>query len=123
MDNMIEVLQAFENRVWECHRRELPNERGRQCVSSFVVQYEFGTEDNIGSLFLMATKSSLCIKTFYGKDPDCGTYIYAPREIYSISKAESILNWMEIMLADSAVEGYFSDIKLMSQEIEKKYNA
>ena len=51
MDNMIELLRAFEYKIWEAHRKLMPNVRLRQCVSSFVVHYEFGDDVDIESVF------------------------------------------------------------------------
>ena len=124
MDTMIEVLRAFEYKIWEAHRNQMPNEWLRQCVSSFVVRYEFGDDDNIGSIFLMATKASLSIKVFRGKDPDCAAnIIFAPPEIYDTQKAARILERMVTMIDYSAYEGYYTDVELMAQDIEKEYNA
>ena len=123
MDNMIEILRAFEYRIWKAHRDHMPNLRLRQCATSFVIQYEFGDEDNIGSIFLMATKDSLCIKTFHGKDPDCETsIIYATPEILAIPKAEHMLKKIETAIEHSAYEGYYSDIEIMAQWIKKEFD-
>lgn len=122
MDVMIEMLRAFEHRIWEAHRNQMPNLRLRQCATSFVVQYEFGDDDNIGSIFLRATKDGLCIKVFHGKDPDCETnIIYATPEIYIIPTAESMLKKIVAIIDDSAYEGYYSDIELIAQEIKKEF--
>ena len=68
MDHMIEMLQALEQRVWKKHTTVMPNERYRQLGSSYAVHYEFGIGDNVGSVFLLATKDNrLCISVFqYG---------------------------------------------------------
>ena len=122
MDNMIEVLRTFEYSIWKVHTKAMPNEILRQCASNFVVQYEFGDDDNIGSIFLGATKDRLCIKVFHGKDPDCeSNIIYAPHEIFSISKAEHMLKKIETIIEHSAYEGYYSDIELIAQEIKKEF--
>lgn len=123
MDNMIEVLRAFEYRIWEVHKNQMPNLRLRQCTTSFNVQYEFGDDNNIGSIFLRATKDSLCIKVFHGKYPDCETnIIYAPPEIYAVSKAEHMLKHIETAIEHSAYEGFFSDIELIAQKIKEEFD-
>lgn len=123
MDNMIEMLRAFEYRIWEAHRNQKPNVRLRQCATSFVVQYEFGDDDNIGSIFLRAAKDSLCIKIFHGKDPDCeANIIYTTPEIYIIPKAENILKKIVAIIDVSAYEGYYTDIELIAQKIKEEFD-
>ncbi len=122
MDDLIEVLRTFEYSIWKVHKSAMPNEILRQCTTSFVVQYEFGDEYNIGSVLLRATKDRLCIKVFHGKDPDCeASIIYAPPEIFAISKAEHMLKKIETIIEHSAYEGYYSDIELIAQEIKKEF--
>jgi len=124
MDNMIKMLQALEQRVWKNHGKGMPNENLRQCTTSFVIRYEFGIDDAIGSIFLSATsENKLCISVFRGKDPNCSIKLYATPDIYQISVAEKMLKKIEDIIDDSTYEGYCSDIELIAQEIEKEYNA
>ena len=124
MDNMIEMLRRFEYRIWEAHRDLMPNVQLRQCTTSFVVHYEFGDGQNIESIFLRATKDSLCIKVFHGKDPDCeANMIYATPEIYVATKAESMLKHVILIVDDSAYSLYDVDIEYIAQGLKRVYNA
>lgn len=122
MDNMIKMLQALEQRVWKNHGKGMPNENLRQCATSFVVRYEFGIDDAIGSIFLSASSDSMCISVFRGKDPNCPVKIYSTPDIYQLSVAEKMLKKIEDIINDSTYEGYCSDIELIAKEIEKEYN-
>ena len=66
----------------------------------------------------------MCIKVFHGKDPECETSIlYMTPEIYSISKAESMLNYIVTMIDDSTYTLYDVDIEYIAQAIKKEYEA
>ena len=124
MGNMIELLRAFEYRIWEAHRNSMPNVRLRQCVSSFVVHYEFGDDIDIESVFLHATKDGLCVKVFHGKDPECeANILYATPVIFQISKAESMLNFIVKTIDESTYTEYDVDIECVAQAIKKEYDA
>lgn len=123
MDHMIEMLQALEQRVWKKHTTVMPNERYRQLGSSYAVHYEFGIGNNVGSVFLLATKDNrLCISVFHGIDPDGKSNIYATPDIYKIATAERMLKKIEDIIDDSAYEGCCTDIELVAQEIKKEFD-
>ena len=86
--------------------------------------YEFGDDNDVESVFLRATRDSLCIKVFHGKDPECeANILYATPEIFQISKAESMLNFIVKMIDESTYTMYDVDIECVAQAIKKEYDA
>ena len=124
MDNMIELLRAFEYKIWEVHKNDMPNVRARQCASSFIVHYVFGDDGHIESIFLRATKDSLCVKILHGSDPECeANILYTTPEIYQTAKAEKILDYFVTMMDQGFMVGYDIDIEFVARAIKKEYDA
>ena len=123
MSEMERLLRESEQRILKIHGTGMPNERARQTGTSYVVQYEFGINDNISSLLLIATNDNrLCLSVFYGTDPDTPTRIYTAPDIYKVSTAESILERIESIIEQSTYEGYCTDINIIVQAIKDAYN-
>ena len=123
MDVMETMLRDFEKRITKYHGTGMPNMMTRQGQMSYSVKYVFGEDDNVGTLFLMATdQDMLCISALEGSDLDNSKEIYFTPYISDINKAKQMLEKVEAIIEDSAYEAYLSDIKLIAQVIKDTYD-
>ena len=73
----------------------------RQGQTSYSVKYEFGEDDNAGTLFLIATEQDmLCISALQGSDFINSKEIYSTPYISNISKAKQMLERVKSIIED-----------------------
>ena len=122
MNTMETLLRNLEKGITKYHGAAMTNLMIRQGQASYSVKYEFGEDDNVGTLFLMATEQDmLCISVLRGSDFMNGKEIYSTPHIDNINKARQVLEKVKSIIEDSAYEAYLSDIKLIAQVIKDAY--
>ena len=122
MNTMETLLHDLEKGITKHHGAAMTNLMIRQGQTSYSVKYEFGEDDNAGTLFLIATEQDmLCISALQGSDFINSKEIYSTPYISNINKAKQMLEKVKSIIEDSAYEAYLSDIKLIAQVIKDAY--